>query len=126
MPVPLISEPLVLAYLLVFGVAALACFVSLPRAHASDDQVVLRESREKHGYEEAVLACFDTDSTWNLHVDEKLRRDLPDGSARVKVLSAPGAYEVNWWSPESGEGWEPVERGEFEDVNEPDEVSHLA
>jgi hypothetical protein len=37
MPVPLISEPLLLAYLLVFGVAALACLVSLPRAHAIDD-----------------------------------------------------------------------------------------
>jgi len=34
-------------------------------------QVKLRESRETRGYEEAVLACFDTDSTWNLHVDEK-------------------------------------------------------
>jgi len=34
-------------------------------------QVILRESREDRGYEEAVLACFDTDSTWNLHVDEK-------------------------------------------------------
>jgi len=53
-------------------------------------QVILRESREDRGYEEAVLACFDTDSTWNLHVDEKLRRDLPDGSARVKV-SVPQA-----------------------------------
>jgi len=62
-------------------------------------QVKLRESRETRGYEEAVLACFDTDSTWNLHVDEKLRRDLPDGSARVKVLGAPGDYEVDWWSP---------------------------
>jgi len=59
-------------------------------------QVILRESREDRGYEEAVLACFDTDSTWNLHVDEKLRRDLPDGSARVKVLGAPGDYEVDW------------------------------
>jgi len=48
-------------------------------------QVELQESRETRGYEEAVLACFDTHSTWNLHVDEKLRRDLPDGSARVKV-----------------------------------------
>jgi hypothetical protein len=24
-----------------------------------------------------VLACFDTHSTWNLHVNEKLYRDLP-------------------------------------------------
>jgi hypothetical protein len=86
----------------------------------------LQESRETRGYEESVLACFDTGSTWNLHVDEKLRRDLPDGSARVKVFGAPGAYEVDWWSPESGEDWEPVERGEFDDVEEPSEVSHLA
>lgn len=31
-----------------------------------------------------------------------------------------------WWSSELGEDWEPVERGEFDDVDEPDEVSHLA
>jgi hypothetical protein len=88
-------------------------------------QVELRESREKRGYEEAVLACFDTDSTWNLHVDEKLRRDLPDGSARVKILGAPSAYEVGWWSPAPGDDWEPVERGEFDDIEESDEVLHL-
>jgi len=81
---------------------------------------------ETHGYEEAVLACFDTATTWNLHVDEKLRRDLPDGSARVKILGAPGAYEVDWWSPALVDDWEPVERGEFDDIEEPDEVSHLA
>ncbi len=63
-------------------------------------QVELQESRETRGYEEAVLACFDSTTTWNLHVDEKLRRGLPDGSARVKILGAPGAYEVDWWSPE--------------------------
>jgi len=28
-------------------------------------QVVLRESQETRGYEEAILACFDTDTTWN-------------------------------------------------------------
>ena len=89
-------------------------------------QVELHESRETRGYEEAVLACFDTDSTWNLHVDEKLRCDLPDGSARVKIFGAPGAYEVDWWSPAPGEDWQPVERGEFDDVEEPDDVSHLA
>jgi len=86
-------------------------------------QVELQESRETRGYEEAVLACFDTMTTWNLHVDEKLRRDLPDGSARVKVFGAPGAYEVDWWSPEPGEDWEPVERREFDDTEEPDEVA---
>ena len=89
-------------------------------------QVELQESRETRGYEEAVLACFDTATTWNLHVDEKLRRDLPDGSARVKILGAPGDYDVDWWSPTPGENWEPVDRGEFDDVDEPDEVSHLA
>jgi len=73
-----------------------------------------------------VLACFDSTTTWNLHVDEKLRRDLPDGSACVKIFGAPGAYEVDWWSPEPGEDWEPVERGEFDDIEEPSEVSHLA
>ena len=44
-------------------------------------QVELQESRETRGYGEAVLACFDTHSMWNLHVDEKHRRDLPDRSA---------------------------------------------
>jgi len=33
-------------------------------------QVELQEPQEDRGYEEAVLACFDTDTTWNLHVDE--------------------------------------------------------
>ncbi|EMA27511.1 DUF7567 family protein [Haloarcula japonica] len=89
-------------------------------------QVELQESRETRGYEEAVLACFDTHSTWNLHVDEKLRRDLPDGSARVKILGAPGAYKVDWWSPAPGDDWQPVERGEFDDVDEPADISHLA
>ncbi|WP_396614055.1 hypothetical protein ACH9L7_19900 (plasmid) [Haloferax sp. S1W] len=89
-------------------------------------QVGLQESQEDRGYEEAVLACFDTATTWNLHVDEKLRRDLPDGSARVKIFGAPGAYEVDWWSPEPSEDWEPVERGEFDDVEEASKVSHLA
>jgi hypothetical protein len=42
------------------------------------------------------------------------------------VIGAPGAYKVDWWSPEPDEDWEPVERGEFDDVEEPDEVSHLA
>ena len=89
-------------------------------------QVALQESQETRGYEEAILACFDTNPTWNLHVDEKLRRDLPDGSARVKIFGTRDGYEVDWWSPKPGEAWEPVERGEFDDVEEPDSVSHLA
>lgn len=89
-------------------------------------QVELQESREKRGHEEAVLACFDTDPTWNLHVDAKLRRDLPDGSARVKILGAPGAYDIDWWSLEPGDNWKPVERGEFDGAEEPADVSHLA
>jgi hypothetical protein len=89
-------------------------------------QVVLQQSHDDRGHEEAVLACFDTESTWNLRVAEKLRRDLPDGSARAKILDEPGAYEVDWWSPEPDDHWEPVERGEFDDVEEPEEVSHLA
>ena len=86
----------------------------------------LHELREIRGSEEAVLACFDSTSTWNLHVDETLRRTLPDGWARVTILGAPGAYEVDWWRPEPGADWEPVKRGEFDDVEAPDEVSHLA
>ena len=62
----------------------------------------------------------------DLQVDEKLRRDLPDGSARVKIFSAPGAYEVDWWSPEPCEDWQPVEQGEVNEVDEPDDMSHLA
>jgi len=34
-------------------------------------RVELQESRETRSYGEAVLACFDTATTWNLHVDEK-------------------------------------------------------
>jgi len=26
---------------------------------------------ETRGYEDAVLACFDSTTTWNLHIDEK-------------------------------------------------------
>jgi hypothetical protein len=89
-------------------------------------QVELRESREDRGYEEAVLACFDTDSTWNLHVDEKLRRDLPDGLTRVKLLGAPGPYKIDWWSPAPGDDWQPVERGEFDNVDELADISQLA
>ncbi len=29
----------------------------------------------------------------------------------MKVFGAPGAYKVDWWSPEPGEDWKPVERG---------------
>ncbi|UTF55915.1 DUF7567 family protein [Natronosalvus rutilus] len=88
--------------------------------------VEFQEAMEDRSYEDAVLACFDTDTTWNLQIDEKLRRDLPDGSARVKILGAPCAYEVDWRSPEPGDEWEAVERGELDDANEPEEVSHLA
>ncbi len=89
-------------------------------------QVELQESQEDRGYEETVLTCFDTDTTWNLHVDEKLRRDLLGGSARVKILGAPGAYEIDWWSPEPSKDWDPVECGEFDGMEEPAEVSYLA
>jgi len=44
----------------------------------------------------------------------------------VKILGAPGDYEIDWWSPEPSEDWEPVKHGEFDDIDEPDEVSHLA
>jgi len=75
-------------------------------------QVELQESRETRGYEEAVLACFDTATTWSLHVDEKLRRDLPDGSARLRFSAhrartrstggAPSRVRTgNQWSEES-------------------------
>jgi len=55
----------------------------------------------------------------------KLRRDLPDGSARVKILGAPGAYKVDWWvrARRTGNLWN-VESSD--DVEEPSEVSHLA
>ncbi len=88
-------------------------------------QVVLQEPLEDRGHEEAFIACFDTETTWNLHVEEKLRRELPDGSARMKILGAPQKYEIDWWSPEPGEDWEPVERGGFDDMEESEEVSHL-
>ena len=89
-------------------------------------QVELQESREKRGHEDALLAYFDTNTTWTLHFDATLRRDLPGRSARVKILGAPGAYDVDWWSPEPGDDWKPAERGEFDDAEEPADVSHLA
>lgn len=42
----------------------------------------------------------------NLQVDEKLHHDLPDESARVKIIGAPGTYEVDRWSPKPHEHWE--------------------
>jgi hypothetical protein len=89
-------------------------------------EVEFKESQETRGYEEALLACFDTHSTWNLHVDEKLRRDLPDGSARAKIFRTRDGYMVDWWSPKPSDDWQPVARGEFDDIEEPEEVSHLA
>ncbi len=89
-------------------------------------QVVLQEPLEDRGHKEAVIACFRSETIWNLHVEDKLHRDLPDGSARVKILGAPQEYEIDWWSQEPGENWKPVERGKFDDVGEPEEVSHLA
>jgi len=68
-------------------------------------QVELQESRETRGYEEAVLACFDTHSTWNLHVDEKLRRDPARRVGAGEIFGAPGAYEVDWWSPKPDDDW---------------------
>ncbi len=44
----------------------------------------------------------------------------------MKFLGAPGAYEVDWWSPAPREDWEPVECGEFDDFEELEDVSHLA
>jgi hypothetical protein len=73
-----------------------------------------------------VLACFDIAKTWHLYVDEKLRRDLSDGSAQPKILDALGAHDVDWWSSVPGADWQPVEREEFDDVDEPAETSHLA
>jgi hypothetical protein len=33
---------------------------------------------------------------------------------------------VDWWSPKPSDDWQPVARGEFDDIEEPEEVSHLA
>ncbi len=90
-----------------------------------DTRVRLQELADTRGYEETALVHFNTDTTWNLHIEEKPRQDLPDGSARAVVVGAPGAYTVTKWIPRPSEDWEPVERGEFDDVEEPDEVSHL-
>jgi hypothetical protein len=59
-------------------------------------RIELQEPIEDRGYEEAVIARFDTEPTWNLHVDEKLRRELPGGSVRAKILGAPGEYTLDW------------------------------
>lgn len=89
-------------------------------------KVELQGPLETRGHEDAAIARFTTDTTWNLHVDETLRRGLPEGAARVKVLGAPDAYELDWWRPAPREDWAPVERGEFDDVDDPDAVAHLA
>ena len=43
----------------------------------------------------------------------------------MKVIGAPGTYEVDWWSPELGDEWEPVDRGAFDDFEVPESASHL-
>ncbi|WP_396613962.1 hypothetical protein ACH9L7_18780 (plasmid) [Haloferax sp. S1W] len=44
----------------------------------------LQESRETRDREVVVLACFDIATSWHLYVNEKLRRNLSDGSAQLK------------------------------------------
>ncbi|TQR22099.1 hypothetical protein C9J85_03715 [Haloferax sp. wsp5] len=46
----------------------------------------------------------------DLHVDEKLRRPLPDDEAQVKILGAPGDYHVDWWAPTTTEDWTRLSR----------------
>jgi hypothetical protein len=46
--------------------------------------------------------------------------------ARAKILGVPGEYTLDWWSPKTSEEWSPVERVEFADVDEPEDVAHLA
>ena len=89
-------------------------------------EVEIRESQQNAGYDENVLVDFDSSHAWNVHVEEKNRRDLPDQRARAKVVHGADGYEVKWWSPEPDEDWTPVEKGEFDDVDEPAEVAHLA
>jgi hypothetical protein len=45
------------------------------------------------------------------------------GRSRIKIFDASGAYKVDWWSPEPGEEWQQVERGVFDEIEEPSEVS---
>ena len=44
----------------------------------------------------------------------------------VYPVAVPLFNRADWWSPAPGSDWEPVEQGEFDDIGEPDEVSHLA
>jgi len=44
----------------------------------------------------------------------------------VYPVAVPLFNRADWWSPAPGDDWEPVEQGEFDDVKEPDQVSHLA
>jgi len=44
----------------------------------------------------------------------------------VYPVAVPLFNRADWWSPASGDDWEPVEQSEFNDIEEPDEVSHLA
>ena len=44
----------------------------------------------------------------------------------VYPVAVPLFNRADWWSPAPGDDWESVEQGEFDDVKEPDQVSHLA
>ena len=40
--------------------------------------------------------------------------------------NTPSRDDLDWWSPEPDDDWEPVERDEFDDVDEPADIAHLA
>jgi DNA-directed RNA polymerase subunit RPC12/RpoP len=83
-------------------------------------RVTVEEPPEDRGFPERYLCRFDTATTWNLHREEKLRRDIPGGKGTVAVQGEPGAYEVDYVSSKEQTDWEPVERNGFADQEEPE------
>ena len=90
----------------------------------TEAQVAHRRKRDVRKWKVQVM--FNSESTLNLHADENPRRNLPDHRAIVFVLESPTGYDDLSWFPTPSRDWEPVEEGEFDDVEEPSNVAHLA
>ena len=89
-------------------------------------ELTVEEPPERRGYPERYLVRFDTGPTWNLHREDKLRREIPDGRATVAVQGEPGAYEVDYISSKPESDWEAVEKHEFADQEEPASEAQFA
>jgi hypothetical protein len=94
-------------------------------------KVLLKLPTHKGGFPEKVTARFYTETTWNLDKPEKNRRPIPTGIASVTFYGDIGDFNVGSIGllnkdDDKEYEWEAVEEHEFEDVEEPEEVQHLA